>query len=256
MQHWPLPDGMAELRAILPAEDAMAVWTALDALAHAHQPHPVADIPGTAHAHRATHARTGSRGTDPRGIDARRADALTALAYAALGQGLPGLVELPTWHGQRPHIQVTVAATTLLGLDETPAELAGYGPISADAARRIAASGTWRRLLTDPATGALLDYGHTTYRPPADLTRYLIARDQVCGFPGCSAPARRCDLDHCLCYRDGGTTCRFNVGPLCRRHHRLKHQTDWHLERHPDESWTWTSPTGRTYHLRPPSQAP
>ena len=32
-------------------------------------------------------------------------------------------------------------------------ELVGYGPVTAEVARRIAADGTWRRLLTDPRTG-------------------------------------------------------------------------------------------------------
>ena len=88
----------------------------------------------------------------------------------------------------RPAIQVTVAASTLLGLDEQPGELAGHGPIPASVARRLAAdpTGTWRRLLTDPATNTLLDYGRTTYRPPKDLTDHVIARDQTCTFPGCA----------------------------------------------------------------------
>ena len=42
--------------------------------------------------------------------------------------------------------------TTLIGDDDQPGELIGYGPIPASLARRIAAddSGTWQRLVTDP----------------------------------------------------------------------------------------------------------
>src|SRR6185503_12962815 len=56
----------------------------------------------------------------------------------------------------RPAIQVVVSADTLLGLDDQPAQLTGYGPITAQTARRLAAdeSGTWRRLLTDYATSS------------------------------------------------------------------------------------------------------
>ncbi|HEX8759621.1 MAG TPA: hypothetical protein VF734_06510, partial [Pseudonocardiaceae bacterium] len=36
--------------------------------------------------------------------------------------------------------------------DEHPGELAGDGPIAAEQARELAAQGTWRRILTDPAT--------------------------------------------------------------------------------------------------------
>jgi hypothetical protein len=53
-------------------------------------------------------------------------------------------------------VSVIVPITTLLGLDEHPGELVGYGPIPAPLAREIAAEGTWRRLLTDPASGTLL----------------------------------------------------------------------------------------------------
>ncbi|WP_187368448.1 DUF222 domain-containing protein [Ruania zhangjianzhongii] len=47
--------------------------------------------------------------------------------------------------------------------------LEGYGPISPLAARALAAGGDWIRIVTDPLTGAVLDVGHTRYRPdPSD----------------------------------------------------------------------------------------
>ena len=147
----PREDGMTELWALLPADGAAAVLTAIDTLASI------------------------TSATDPRTADQRRADALVDLGIAALHDP-----HLPKTQGMRPAIQVTVAASTLLGLDEQPGELAGHGPIPASVARRLAAdpTGTWRRLLTDPATNTLLDYGHTTYRPPKDLTDHIIARDK------------------------------------------------------------------------------
>ena len=70
-------------------------------------------------------------------------------------------------------VDVTVSLATLLGVDQAPGEQAGYGPITAQTARRLAATGTWRRLITDPATdpatGTFLDVGKTRYRPPVDL---------------------------------------------------------------------------------------
>jgi hypothetical protein len=76
----------------------------------------------------------------------------------AMLSGLP-LDALPRVQGRRPAINVVVSADTVLGLDHQPGHLTGYGPITAQTARRLAAdqSGTWRRLLTDPDTGALLD---------------------------------------------------------------------------------------------------
>ncbi|HKA70070.1 MAG TPA: DUF222 domain-containing protein, partial [Actinomycetes bacterium] len=166
----PLPDGMAELWALLPADQAVAVYTTLDR-----------------HARRARQDRR-------LGVDARRADALVALVTrAAPVPDDPG-ADRP--RPSRALVHVTVPATTLLGLDDQPGELAGYGPIPAGLARMLAAGGTWRRLLTDPRSGALLELGRTTYVPPAALADQVRARDVTCRFPGCRRPAIGCDLDH------------------------------------------------------------
>jgi hypothetical protein len=74
----------------------------------------------------------------------------------------------PPGTGRRPQVNVTVAASTLLGIDDQPAELDGHGPIPAVLARALAVdpTGTWRRLLTDDH-GRLVDVTSHTYRPPA-----------------------------------------------------------------------------------------
>ena len=161
---------------------------------------------------------------------------------------------LPKAQGMRPAIQVTIALSTLLGCDDEPGELAGHGPIPASVARHIAAdgTGTWRRLVTDPLTGQLLDYGRTTYRPPRDLAEFVMARDQVCAFPHCSRPAHRCHLDHRVPYAAGGRTSPVNVGALCERHHICKHQVGWRVRRESDGTNTWISPTKHRYRSRPP----
>ncbi len=221
----PRDDGMAELWALLPAEGAAVLMSAVNALASV------------------------TSAEDERGIDQRRADALVDLGVAAIHDPL-----LPRQHGTRPSIQVTVALSTLLGVDDQPAELDGHGPIPAAVARRLAAdpTGTWRRLVTDPVDGTLLDYGRSTYRPPADLAAFVIARDQVCAFPGCRRPARHCELDHRRAWAAGGTTDPHNIGALCKRHHLCKHQGGWHLDRDNDGSYQWTSPTRHRYRARPP----
>lgn len=218
-------DGMGAVVATLDAEGVAVVMTAVD-------------------------ARAGRQGaTDDRGIGARRADALVEICRDALAGA-----DLPPGQGQIPTaVNLTIDVATLLGLADHPGELALYGPIPAGLARRLAERGQWRRLVTDPLTGALLDRAPRTYQPGRALADYVRARDQVCCFPGCRQPARRADLDHAVAFDDGGDTTRTNLGALCRRHHRLKHETGWQLERHPDESATWTSPAGQRYHVRPPS---
>jgi hypothetical protein len=156
-------------------------------------------------------------------------------------------------------VGVTVGLTTLLGLDQLPGELAGYGPIPADQARELAAQGTWRRLLTDPVTGALLDYGTSRYTPPAHLAAHVVARDQTCVFPGCRVRADRCDLDHRVPFdADGGTgaTSDVNLSALCRPHHRLKQQPGWRLAGYADGTLAWRTPTGHRYLRRPPPVGP
>jgi hypothetical protein len=151
-------------------------------------------------------------------------------------------------------VQVTIPYTALLGADDQPGELAGYGPIAAAVAPDLAAGGTWRRILTDPASHRPLDYGTSRYRPPAHLAGLVITRDQTCQFPGCRVPAHRCDLDHSIPHNpangparpansisapDAGATIR-STGPR------------WSVTQHPDGATTWTAATGHIYHSQPP----
>ncbi len=150
---------------------------------------------------------------------------------------------------------MTVSLDTLIGADEEPGHLKGYGPISATAAREVAfAPGTiWRRLITHPKTGLLVKTDPTTYKPTAETQRHVTARDMTCTFPSCQMPAHRCDLDHIQPFNHenpqaGGVTEPDNLMPLCRRHHLLKHRTEWQVQRNPDTGEvTWTAPTGHTY---------
>jgi len=157
----------------------------------------------------------------------------------------------PTRPGPRPQILVTVPAGTLLGLGGEPAHLAGYGPIPDSLARELARDGVWRRVLTDPATGAVLDVGRTRHDPPADLDRLIRVRDGMCRFPGCRRQASGCDLDHAVPYPHGPTSAA-NLHALCRRHHRLKHETAWSAIARPGSRLEWTSPLGAVYTTDPP----
>ncbi|MEN0130016.1 MAG: DUF222 domain-containing protein, partial [Brevundimonas sp.] len=166
-------DSMARLIAFVPAATAVAAYTVLDAL-----------------------AGTSGDALDARTVDQRRADAFGDIFGSIIdAERTPTGDPLPRKHGRRVAVNLTVAATTLLGLDENPGELAGYGPIPAPVARELAQEGTWRRILTDPS-GAFLEAGSRTYRPGADLTRTVQARDVTCTWPGCRQPATRSELDH------------------------------------------------------------
>ena len=178
--------------------------------------------------------------------DIRRADAFV-FAMRAADAALKSSGTVVTRHNRRPTINVTIDLPTALGLAENPGQLAGYGPIPASIAREIAADGRWKRFVTDPVTGTLLDYGRETYEPPQELQDFLIARDRTCRFPGCRQPAHLADLDHAVPWEEGGTTSAENLGALCRRHHNLKTHGNWKLINQEDGACTWISPTGQKY---------
>ncbi|GEN79456.1 HNH endonuclease signature motif containing protein [Actinotalea fermentans] len=152
----------------------------------------------------------------------------------------------------RTEVRVTVALSTLLGLDDAPADLAGYGPVTAEAARALARGGTWRRIVTDPLSGAVLDVGRTRYRPPVDLDEHVRVRDRTCARPGCAAAADSCDLDHTEEYhRAHGTTSDGNLAPLCRRDHVVKTDGGFRLVQIAPGVVEWTTPTGHRYRVSP-----
>ena len=165
---------------------------------------------------------------------------------------------LGTHHGRTTHLNVTIAATTLAGLDDLPGELDGHGAVPADLVRALAASAaTITAVAVNPACGTALDLGRTTYRPRLAQRDRVIQRDQTCRFVGCRQPAWRCQIDHSDPYcpagtgNDGGITCPCNLACLCAFHHNLKTFGLWETVHHADDSITWTSPTGRSYTTQP-----
>ncbi|MBL7488282.1 DUF222 domain-containing protein [Frankia sp. AgB1.9] len=208
----PLDDGLALLTAVLTAEDAQAIYDRV---------HRIAST--DAHAD-----------GDTRPIDARRADVLTALLLGNRREYVS--VEL----------QVIAPVGTLAGLDEDPAELIGYGPIPAEVGRALAADAHWRRVLTDPATGTVLDLGHRRVPTPA-LARLIRHQQTRCLFPGCGMPAVHTDIDHTIAHSAGGRTALNNLGLLCRRHHRAKHIGGWTLDQPKPGVFVWTSPAHHTF---------
>jgi len=176
---------------------------------------------------------------DGRSLGRRRVEALVRLLCDGSGSAKPRRAE-------GLQVQLVVDLPTVVGLADHPAVIPGYGPIPAPIAREWAADAvSWRRLVVDPVSGSLLDYGQTRYRPPPGLAQFGRARDRFCRFPGCRRPAERCDLDHRVAFADGGATSSQSIQALCRAHHRLKTFTDWVSRRRPDGAVEWISPTGR-----------
>ena len=116
----------------------------------------------------------------------------------------------------------------------------------------LAAGGTWRRLVTDPASGTVLDVGRTRYQPPVGLADLVRARDRACVFPTCQTPASRCDIDHLNAWSQGGTTSLDNLVVLCEAHHRLKHTPGWALTKDQTTgTLSWHTPDKTVYQRHP-----
>jgi Domain of unknown function (DUF222) len=227
----PARDGMAWLHALLPADDVVLIKDRLDRVAHA----------------------AAADSGDDCSADQLRADAARDLL---LHGGVPPDSEFSSAvAAARPTVHVTVPVLTLIGASEEPGLLDGYGPIAADTARRLAAiAPSFTRLLTDPVSGTVLDVDRRSYRPPADLKRWLEVRDGTCRFPGCNRRAARCEVDHTVDWQHDGRTAFDNLAHLCSLHHHLKHETAWSVRHQPGGVLEWTSPSGRT-HITEPSHS-
>ncbi|MCS5716283.1 HNH endonuclease [Herbiconiux sp. CPCC 205716] len=160
--------------------------------------------------------------------------------------------------GITANINLTVPVMALLDRGAgavDPVELVGYGPIDLETARRMAAGATsFLRILTDPITGRRLSVGRDRYKVPADLRAAVVLDDETCRFPGCVRRADRCDLDHTSDWAHGGETGLDNLAALCRRHHTVKHQTDWTVQAGEGRALHWTSPSGARHTTRPPDR--
>ncbi|MFU8945786.1 DUF222 domain-containing protein [Mycetocola zhadangensis] len=186
-----------------------------------------------------------------------RVTALTGLA-GAVGTVVrisctgPGAEPLDTFRKIVPTVMVTVPVLTLLGQDDEPGNLDGYGPIDPATARDLASQAPeFSRILTHPETGVALSLGQTKYKPTQAMKRFLRYRDGACRFPGCNRRAVSCDIDHTDPFGGGGGTDFDNLASLCPKHHKMKHETLWEVEQLGDGVLKWTSPQGRVYLTHP-----
>ncbi|WP_374311639.1 DUF222 domain-containing protein [Microbacterium sp.] len=229
-------EGMAWLSAYLPAVEAHAIHGRLTAMAKA----IVADE------------------GESRTLDQVRADVLGDLLIEGETAAVPEAAR-----GIRASVVVTVPALALLSdalpPGAEPASVEGIGPIPHARARELCGGETdWTRVLTHPETGIVLSVGRDRYRPPPELRRLVRWRADRCMAPGCGMPASRCEIDHSIAWQDGGETALWNLCPLCKGHHRVKHHGGWTVRQLDGSGGAleWISPTGRRYVVEPERRVP
>ncbi|WP_307613423.1 HNH endonuclease signature motif containing protein [Pseudarthrobacter sp. W1I19] len=277
VEYWPDNDGMAWVAALLPGDQASAIWNRLSAIARGKQgPAETRSLPelkadtftegllttGTTAGNTANDVGTGgdrgagdeisassvSNGADSTGggnsagdgepDGPRQGDGTTSGTAPGLGSPI------------RAQVLVTVPVCSLMGLTDEPAMLDGFGPIPPSMARRLVADGaaSFYRVLVDPRDGAPLEIGRTSYRVSKAMRNWLRLRDGKCPFPGCNNPSLDNEADHILAWAKGGSTGVSNLGQPCRKHHKLRHTSGWKpTPASKTESPGWTSPTGRHY---------
>lgn len=207
----PAPDTMAQLSALFPVAQGVAVWATLSR---------AADL-----------ARAAG---DPRSRGQVMADTLVErVTGRARADAVPITVNL------------VVSDRTLLAGDHEPAWLQGFGDITAahahDLVRRSAADGlaALRSLYAGPA-GALVAMESRAREFPVGLARFLELRDRTCRTPWCDAPIRH--HDHITDHAAGGETSADNGQGLCEQCNYAKQAPGW-------RSTPTTGPPGRLHEV-------
>jgi hypothetical protein len=207
---------------------------------------------------RCLQVQRGGSGAVADGVEDATADVCRADAAAAIVLGEAHEDGSVTWDREQVAVTVNVVMDlpTLRGEADQVALVDGQ-PVPGEIGREYAQFATWwRRLVTDPVDGHLLDYGTATYLPEK-LRRFVFARDGGCRNPNCTTrAASRLQMDHAQEFPTGPSDAG-NCGALCTTCHQLK--TARHTDitgSTADGSCDWTTAWGQTLHVPPRSVLP
>jgi hypothetical protein len=220
----PAPDAMAYLTALLPVAQGVGVFAAL------------------------------TRAADST-FDDRSRGQVMADTLAERVTGRPAQTPEPV------AVNLVLSDETLLGEDDSPAVVEGYGPIPASVARNLVADAvadeqsraTLRRLYKRPTTGALVGMESRSRRFPKGLAKFIRLRDQACRTPYCDAPIRH--LDHAQPRNRGGPTSARNGRGACERCNYDKESPGWRVttgEVNGVHTTEFVTPTGTRYRCTAP----
>ncbi len=220
--HTPLDDGMSWIGALVPTHKAVAVMGRLTATAK----------------HLQKHERDGRT----------RAQVRADLFVSWLtGEGTSTAVKTKVF--------VTVPVQLLSG-DPVPVEQArivGGDTIDPLTAKQLFLdTKTFRRLITDPIQGVIIDLDRRSYRPTRSQRDWLILQHGTCSRDGCTRLAVDADIDHDHPWANGGRTNLRDLRPLCPRDHVHRHRTKATYRTRPDHTVEVTTPTGYTSSAPPP----
>jgi len=221
-------DGIADVVATLPVEDAAIVTAATDAYAYA-----------------------AKNAGDPRRIGVLRGEGITRMASAYLtGDTGPGAA--PT-SGRRPiEIGIVTDLPTALGLTDLPGEVPGKGMVPRDVIAELIAreQPKLRLMVINEHSGRLLYQAAEGYRPRPEQIAQVRATYVTSVGPSSQVPADRCDTDHPVPYPHGQTIIG-NLAPLDRNWHGDKTRKHLTVTMHDDGTITVATPLGQTRTVEP-----
>lgn len=131
-------------------------------------------------------------------------------------------------------MDMVMSDESLLGLNDSAAEVMGYGPIPAEVARELVAASvspdgetasTLRRVYARPSDGALVAMESRSRGFPPALAHFIRLRDQRCRTPYCGSPIA--EIDHAKPHRHEGPTSEANADGICVIHNRAKEADGW-----------------------------
>ncbi len=188
----------------------------------------------------------GSPVRDPRSHGQRQHDGLRTACDRLLRSGV-----LPDNGGIPTSVIVTIALADLVPTGDDCSRPQGAGT-TADG--QHLSPETVGRLLNEAeivptvidARGNVVWQGRIDRYANAADTKYLIARDGGCSFPGCQQPPSHCERHHIIAWADGGLTTVTNLTLVCGYHHRTFGRAGWTVTLcHGLPTWTppyWLDP--------------
>jgi hypothetical protein len=239
------PDGEWDGRLLAPADEGAAIDAALAPFERIEWERDLAEA-------RRIHGLDAAAHHLPRTASERRLAAL--LALVSRGAGSPDgtrepkpLVNIVVTQAAFERALAQAAGLPVEPLDPTRAHefdcrLIDGTPIDPATMLRHALTGFVRRVVIQ-SPGIITNIGRRQRLFTGPMRHAILSLVPHCGFPGCTVPARNCEVDHRHRWRHGGHTTPENGAPLCDRHQKPKERgfTD---HRNPDGTWTWHRPDG------------
>lgn len=159
---------------------------------------------------------------DARTAGQRRCDALAVIAAKAMAASDAG-----TRGGEPPRVVVHATVDQVRGTRGAGwAECEQTGPLPPAAFRRVLCDCVLERVLLGP-DGAVLNLGRTVRTATPAQRRALAARDRGCVIPGCTVPAKWCDVHHVTPWVHGGRTDLGGLVLACGPHHADLETGEW-----------------------------